>query len=744
MTQIIDSETQTAAASGYDPAVIEPRWQQAWRDANAFQTPPEPVEGARDVHVLNSHPFTSGAAHMGHVRSYSIGDAHARFCRARGDSVLYSLGFDAFGLPAELGAIEHSMAPREWVDTCAARMREQFDGLGFSFDWSRTFMSCDEDIYRWSQWLFLVLLEGGFIYERQGSIDWCESCNTVLARVQAEGGQCWRCHGPVRLVRRSQWYVRGSAYAEENDRRLADLTAWNKGAIGAQRSVLGRVDGIELDAKTVDGLALTLFTPHAASAEEAEFALLSPNHPDIERWTAAPGVRSKLEGLRDAGWQRDDRKLQEVTVVETSLSVFAPGISRPLPVLISSSVDARFGPTAALGIPSVDRTDKAILEQLASAAATPHDDRGTLRHASVWRGPKATLATRPAQRFRTGDFPISRQRAWGTPIPIVHCDACGTVPVPLDQLPVRLPDDLVVSAEGNALLERPDFLECECPSCGGPARRETDTLDCHFDACSQQYPLPAPTADRADALLTHPELQRWVPVECYINGADTGNFVLDQRTTSKMLRDLGHFTWLPDGECYRTTFTHEMVQLDGRKMSKHLGNTVTPYEIVERYGADALRLATLHAAAPAKAFTWDDSLLTYSTSFLRRLWAYAEPRLSAGSGPAELDLSDGLRRKLAGWCDTAVTKVTENYARLDMHRATRNVISLLERIEDFEARVVARREPTASDREAIVYALRVLLQLLTPVAPHIAQELWARSGSEGFVADAGWPVPVAA
>ena len=691
--QISDPTTtlESTPASAYDPALIEPRWQQAWRDANAFQTPAEPVQGRQDVHVLNSHPFTSGAAHMGHVRSYSIGDAHARFRRARGDSVLYSLGFDAFGLPAELGALEHGLPPREWVDTCAARMREQFDALGFSFDWSRTFMSCDEDIYRWSQWLFLVLLEGGFIYEREGSIDWCESCNTVLARAQAEGGQCWRCHGPVQLVRRSQWYVRGSVYAEENDRRLAELTAWNKGAIGAQRSVLGRVDGVELDAKTLDGLQLTLFTPHADAVATAEFALLSPNHPEIEGWTAAPGVREQLAGLRDAGWQRDDRKLEEVAVVETSLSVFAPGISRPLPVLISPSVDARFGPTAVLGVPSVDRTDKAILEQLANAAAA----RGSLRHAGVWRGKEAPLVTRPAKRFRAADFPISRQRAWGTPIPIVHCDACGTVPLRLDQLPVRLPDDLTVSAEGNALLDRPDFLECECPSCGGPARRETDTLDCHFDAGSQQYPLPAPTADRGHSLLTHPELQRWVPVEWYINGADTGNFVLDQRTISKMLRDLGHFTWLPDGECYRATFTHEMVQLDGRKMSKHLGNTVTPHEIVEQLGADTLRLAMLHAAAPAKAFTWDESLLTYSSGFLRRLWTFAEPRLRAASSPPEaLDLSDGLRRRLAAWCDTAVTKTTENYERLDMHRATRNLIALFERIEDFEARVAARREPT--------------------------------------------------
>jgi leucyl-tRNA synthetase len=218
--------------------------------------------------------------------------------------------------------------------------------------------------------------------------------------------------------------------------------------------------------------------------------------------------------------------------------------------------------------------------------------------------------------------------------------------------------------------------------------------------------------------------------------------VLDQRTISKMLRDLGHMPWMPDGECYEVTYTHEMVQLAGRKMSKHLGNTVTPHEIVEQVGADALRFAPLYAAAPAKAFTWDESLLTYSSAFLRRLWAFAEPRLSAASSPPdEIDLEDGLRRRLGGWCDTAAGRITENYARLDMHRATRNLMTLFERIEDFEGRVAARREPTPEDRDAVVYALRLLVRLLAPVAPHIAEELWARSGSAGFVADAGWPAP---
>ena len=447
---------------------------------------------------------------MGHVRSYSIGDAHARFRRARGDAVLYSLGFDAFGLPAELGALENGLPPREWVDACAAQMRDQFDSMGFSFDWSREFISCDEDIYKWSQWLFLVLLEGGFIYEREGSVDWCESCKTVLARQQAEGGQCWRCHGPVQLVRRSQWYVRGSAYAEENDRRLADLTHWNKGR--DRRAALRASAAWTASSSTPrrsTAWTLTLFTPHEQALATAEFALLSPNHPDIDRWTSSPEVREQLAGLRDAGWQRDDRKLEEVAVVGTHLSVFAARDPAP-----AAGADLLLGRRALRADRGARhpvrgyRTDKAIFAQLRRThrPARRAAPRRRLARSKVDAAGDAAGEALPRRRLpdlapaRVGrsdpDRPLRGLRDW--------------VPVPLDQLPVRLPRGPRGHRRGQraAGLDRPDFLECECPSCGGPARRETDTLDCHFDAASQEFPLPGPDGRPQRGVAAHPPRAR--------------------------------------------------------------------------------------------------------------------------------------------------------------------------------------------------------------------------------------------
>jgi leucyl-tRNA synthetase len=321
----------------YEPHAIEARRQAAWREREAFRTPPL-IEDQPHLYIKPSAPFTSGNVHIGHVRSYSIGDAYARFRRARGEGVLFAFGFDAFGLPAELGAIAGGESPSEWVNRCAQHMRGQLDRLGFSFDWQRSFLSSDAIMYRWSQWLFLALLEAGLVYRGTGNVDWCEHCQTTLASIQVEaGGTCWRCHGPVRLIQLPQWYLGISAYSEENDQRLRERAAsgkWDEVALASQQIVLGRIDGVEVDL-FVPGepdASLTAFTPHADALADARFVLMSARHADVEAWTSVPGVAEQLEQLRSGGWERSSREAETIPVIDTGRRVLGPDGSE-LPAL---------------------------------------------------------------------------------------------------------------------------------------------------------------------------------------------------------------------------------------------------------------------------------------------------------------------------------------------------------------------------------------------------------------------------
>ncbi|HTZ63978.1 MAG TPA: class I tRNA ligase family protein [Solirubrobacteraceae bacterium] len=757
----------------YDPHAVEARRQAAWRERHAFATPS--IDGDRPRRYIKpSAPFTSGNVHIGHVRSYSIGDAYARFWRARGEDVLFAFGFDAFGLPAELGAIAGGEPPSDWVARCATHMRGQLDRLGYSFDWDRAFVSSDALMYRWSQWLFLTLLDAGLVYRGTGAVDWCDQCQTTLATIQVEHGLCWRCHSPVRLIQRPEWYLRISAYVPENDRRLDELAAsgiWDEVALASQRFVLGRVDGVELDLRAPDDPpalgdpgTLTAFTPHADAVALARFVLISPKHPDIDSWVLDPDARTQLEDLRAGGLERGDRDAEAITVVDSGRTLLAPLTGEPLPLLVSPAVDGRFGATAVLGIPGRDRTDALIAQRLWPA-------RAELQDAPSDQPVPSVPGVRPAFRYRAGDFSISRQRSWGTPIPIVYCAAdCGAVPVPPEQLPVLLPLDLEPTGAGNPLAERADFVDTTCPRCGGPARRETDTLDCHFDALWLWVPVCVPPDQRERTLpeiLALEDLRAWLPCERVVAGSDSGNFVFDQRIVTKALRDIGPLAFLADGEPFAGCLFHEMVIRDGRKMSKHLGNVVDPDELVARFGADTVRLATLYAARPQRSLNWSDSAVLRCHRFLTQVWDFSQARLAAagsepvagvaGNGdmpipgsadtpatgsadrptigsadtPAGRDMTEHLRTRLGKWCDTAVEKTTEEVAALEMHSAVRNVMRLFDRIKDYEKRVLARAGVLAgADRDALLEALQVLSQLLAPLAPHLAEELWIAFGND--------------
>jgi len=727
----------------YDAGRIEASRQEVWERRGDYEAP-TPGEGQARVYIKPSSPFTSGNLHMGHVRDYSIGDAYARFRRARGDAVLLGFGFDAFGLPAELAAIERQEPPADWVAQCGERMLGQMKRLGFSFDYDRVFYSSDEGQYRWSQWLFLKLLEHDLIYREDATVDWCDTCQTTLASIQVEDGRCWRCHNEVRLIRRPTWFLRITPYLEENDRNTERLQNWDDLALSTQRYILGRSDGVEVDLEG-DGGPLTVFTPHRGAAGRADFVLLSPRHPQIDAWVQDAGVRDELDQMRSGGWDRSARDARSVPVFDTGSAVVGPGGSE-LPVLVSPLVDARFGPTAAFGIPAVDEADRDLAARIERVPSWegPEAEEGEVEGGEA-PDAGAVEGAREAKRYRANDFSISRQRSWGTPIPVIHCDACGAVPVPEADLPVVLPRDIKPTGEGNPLAERPDFVDVECPRCGAAAKRETDTLDCHFDALWLWVPAAVPPADRAELMFEHPDLKEWLPSERLVAGGDSGGFVFDQRIVTKALRDIGPFAFMEDGEPFAGCLFHEMVIADGRKMSKHLGNVVNPDELVERYGADTVRLAILYAAGPAKTLNWSDGSLRFANRFLRNLWTYSQDRFAAlEDTPHDAEAAadtEFMRDRLRKWCENGLERITADTEQLQMHKAVRNITRLFERIQDFEKRVAKRRgQLDRADAEAQIAALVLLARALAPFAPHTAEELLLASGlDEATVLPARWP-----
>jgi leucyl-tRNA synthetase len=728
--------------STYVPAAVEQRRQARWRELGVYATPSH-TPGRRDTYVKSCAPFTSGRIHIGHARSYTIADAYARFRRMCGDAVLFSIGFDAFGLPAELAAIASGDTPAEWVERGHRQMIGQLRRLGFSYDWDRTFVSADEEQYRWSQWLFLALMRAGLVYERVAVVDWCDSCSTSLGTMQAEDEHCWRCGGQLRLVRRSQWFLRLSAYLDENERAMAShRDRWDDSTIAGQKSVLGRVDGVELELTGASRArtTLTCFTEYPEHIAHARFVMISPRHPELEEWIADRSVLIEIEALRRNAWQRSSRAAAAVPAMLCAEALIAAN-GTELRLVVSPAVDARFGPTAVLGIPSIDESDAAIAQRL-GISETP------VKRAS--RAGVAPAGPRPrrAVRYHAQDVSISRQRAWGAPIPVIHCPACDVVAVPEEELPVRLPREVPANATGNPLAADRDFVEVSCPQCGSPARRETDTLDCHFDALWMWLPICVPKAARCEQMFDHPECKRWLPGAMLVHGADGDGYFFDQRIATKMLRDIGMLEHLRDGEPFVGSTRHDMVTAEGgRKMSKHLGNILSPDELIDRYGADTVRLALLYAARPRKTLQWSDEVAAHCHKFLHNLWAYVR-RQAAPANDADIrdlaaDVQDtqDLRLLLGRWCDTAVKRVTADLEEREMKRAVQNVMTLFGRIRDFESRVLARHAALGrKDREAVLAACGVLCRLIVPFAPHAGEELWEMCGNSGRD-DGGVPWP---
>lgn len=697
-------QSESEQGVGYEPFLMEQRWQHAWREARTFSAPALQDE-RRPAYVFADCPVAPEQEPWGRVRGLTIADACARFHRMRGRAVLFSLGFDTFMPSVELEAQRSNLSSREWVQRRCERVRNQLEKLGCSCDWERAYVSSDPESYRWTQWLFLAMLERDLVYERDG-----------------------------------EWVMRIEQRLGDAEQRLEALAGVDMAAIESQRAALGRVDGVELRASTFGGGDLTVFTPYADGIAQTKFIALSPAHPQVDQLAGDPAVARQISAMREAMRTPSDQDTGEMPFVATSALATVPGVNGMLPVVVTPLVDVRFGPTAVLGIPELDATDRAIASRLPRPAG------------ATWKTSRSRAAPpRPAVRYRTRDLVISRPGTWGAPIPLVSCDTCGTVPVPLESLPVRMPDDSSADesegAPGHAQLHI-----CACPRCDGPARRyETSVID-GLDRMWMWLAPCVPAADRPSAMMSDPERAHWLPVEQIVTHPSATAGMLERLMLAGIMQDLGT---LPEtaGEPFSRALMHQTVHMgiaggDGEDGPATSEDALTALdELIEHVGGDTLRLAILYAAAPTRPFRWTHTPLRHSERFLRSFYDYAELRLRAWAAhtdqeDARIDTSDKLRRRLAHWCAAACERVTLQIDQLALQRAAHNLMLLLTRIMDFESRALEQRgELNAPDREAIVAALLLLTRLVAPLTPHLAEELWSVAGHGSLIADAGWPTP---
>ncbi len=748
----------------YDFAAIEAKWQRAWEEGRAFRAVADPARPK--FYCLEMYPYPSGRIHMGHVRNYSIGDVIARQKRMTGASVLHPIGWDALGMPAENAAIKHGTHPQTWTLDNVAHMRTQLKRLGISYDWDREVNTCLPEYYKWNQWIFLRMLERGLAFRKESWVNWCSQCRTVLANEQVVGGGCWRCETPVTQKKMEQWFLKITAYADELLSGHAALGKWPAHVLEMQKNWIGKSTGAHVRFG-LDGAAKTIevFTTRIDTIYGATFLVVSAEHPIVPDLIAGP--REKELGAwvaRTAAAMRQRRDVGETEKdgVDTGKRAVNPFTGERIPVWIANYVLMDYGTGAIMGVPAHDARDfefaktyhipiRTVIAPAGKAGdrydgepAEVSEAAGVLVNSGPFDGLPSDKAMdemgayaeakgfgRRSTIFRLRDWGISRQRYWGTPIPVIYCDHCGVVGVPDKDLPVELPFDVKLTGEEGSPLERLEsFVRTTCPTCGGPARRETDTMDTFVDSSWYFFRYCSP---RETALPFRPEeAKAWLPVDLYIGGVEHAILhLIYSRFFTKVLRDLG----MTDvSEPFPHYLAQGMVTKDGSAMSKSKGNIVDPDEIFQRYGADAMRVFILFASPPDKEFAWSEDGLEGCYRFLVRIWSLVLEDLDVFDGPAAaLDPSSGLVRKV----HQTIRKVTDDIAvRFHLNTA---ISSIMELYNQTRKEREALRE-TPAGRAALRLALEAMVRLLSPFAPHLAEELWERTGHAGLLMLSGWPV----
>jgi leucyl-tRNA synthetase len=752
----------------YDHKTIESKWQQRWAERGLFRSRGE--AGKPKYYILEMLPYPSGDLHMGHMRNYTIGDAVARQRRMRGLEVFHPIGWDAFGLPAENAAIQRGVHPRAWTLQNIARMKEQLRRFGFSYDWDAEVSTCEPEYYRWNQWFFLQMLKRGLAYRKKSRVNWCPECATVLANEQVVNGCCWRHEEtPVEQRELEQWFLKITQYVEELLAGLDPLAeGWPERIVTMQRNWIGKSEGARVRwAVAGSDRVIETFTTRLDTVYGAVALILAPEHPLVDEVIAGvPGraaIARTIESLRQQSRRAQVTGEVEKEGVFTGRFALHPLSGEQTPIWVSNFVLMEYGTGAVQAVPAHDQRDFEFCQKYrlpVRIVIQPRDAKplhpSTMHEAftghgrMVNSGPYSGMDSEKALQkmaddlakqgraeratlYRIKDWCLSRQRYWGTPIPVVYCEKCGLVPVPDDQLPVLLPLEVEFTGVGlSPLLNRPGFLNATCPKCQGPARRETDTMDTFVDSSWYFYRYLSP--HEANAPFDRGLARRWFPIDQYIGGAEHAVLHLIYcRFWTKVMRDLG---LVENSEPVLRLFNQGTVIKDGAKMSKSRGNVVAADEMAEKYGADTARLFALFAAPPDQDMEWTQSGVEGCERFLRRLVRLVSkqaPRLR-GAVPGHEGALKPEERHLLRFAHQIVRRVTSDFeSRWHFNTSIAAIMELVNEIyglEPLEERVSA---PVLKE------ALRLTVLLVSPYAPHAAEELWEQLGESGLLAETPWP-----
>ena len=783
----VQNVSDTGDFPAYDAEAIETKWQRVWEEQNLYKT--EEDSSRPKKYVLEMFPYPSGDLHMGHARNYTIGDAMARQARMRGFDVLHPMGFDAFGLPAENAAIKHNTQPSVWTHKNIDQAVKTMFRMGFAYDKDRMFNTCDPEYYKWGQWIFLKMLEKGLVYRATSPVNWCPNDKTVLANEQVVNGKCWRCGAVPEKRELSQWYLRITDYAQELLDDLDQLEGWPERVRAMQANWIGRSEGAEIDftLADTDGVTptdtkMTVFTTRADTIYGCTFMLLPPESKlaaelvgDSEYKAAFDALHEEAVKVSSIDRQGTDREKHGVFTGRYAIN---PVTGQTVPIWVADYVLLDYGTGAVMGVPSGDKRDfdfakkydlpivpiiceegTDIYEELKGVSEYkvtsvdwdgPMDTVGILVQSGPFtglRGGKHSEAEeavvayltehnvgRRTVQFRLRDWLISRQRYWGNPIPMIHCDCCGDVPVPYDQLPVTLPDNLDLAA-GDTLAECKEFVETTCPKCGKPAQRITDTMDTF--TCSSWYYLRYCDPHNTELPFSKESVDRWMPVDNYIGGIEHAILhLLYSRFFTKVLRDLG---MIDIDEPFKNLMTQGMVKDEhGDTMSKSKGNVVPPSSVIEPYGADTMRLAILFVAPPEKDFDWDEKVVAGANRFIKRAWRVVWELSRTADASAVLDHTalDAKSLELNRVLNAMGIRCTTEFDKGQFNTAISAVMELVN-----AASAYINEVPAESRDAALCYKVaNDVVAMLAPIIPHWAEELSHEAlGKDTPVYHQPWP-----